>query len=115
MTDQLPDLMDELLRQFANEGLYEKMEAKKKELERQASEIEELTQKLDALRRTPGDHRQEIADLEEKIRELEASFDTRKDDLRNIMSQFEQFMKIAASVNEALTRAMEKMAQKIGR
>lgn len=115
MTDQLPDLMDELLRQFANENLYEKMEAKKKELERLASEIEALTQQLDALRKAPGDHRQEIADLETKIQELVVPFDTRKDELRNIMAQFEQFMKIAASVNEALTRSVEKMAQKIGR
>jgi chromosome segregation ATPase len=115
MTDQLPDLMDELLRQFANEGLYAKMEARKKEIERLASEIEALTQQLDALRTAPGDPRQEIADLEAKIRELEAPFDTRKDELRNIMSQFEQFMKIAASVNETLTRAVEKVAQRIGR
>jgi hypothetical protein len=39
----------------------------------------------------------------------------RKGELRNIMSQFEPFMKIAASVNETLTRAVEKMAQEIGR
>ncbi|HEY4165903.1 MAG TPA: hypothetical protein VGM96_03980 [Reyranella sp.] len=115
MTDQLPDLMDELLRQFANQGLYEKMEAKKKEMERLASEIEGLTQQLDALRKAPGDHRQEIADLEAKIRELVAPFDMRKDELKNIMSQFEQFMKIAASVNETLTHTVEKVAQKIGR
>jgi chromosome segregation ATPase len=91
------------------------MEAKKKELERLASEIEALTQQLDALRRAPGDHRQEIADLEAKIQELVVPFDTRKDELRNIMSQFEQFMKIAASVNETLTRAVDNVAQKIGR
>ena len=52
-----------------------------------------------------------IANLEAKIQELVLPFNTHKDELTTIVSQFEQFMKIATSVNETLTRAVEKMAR----